>query len=83
MPQLVQEDEQDEAGDHDEHTSRGRQRSFRDLPRRAVGLDEVVDVADGIGAGGFASVSPTTSGIPRNGRRPARKAATATSLAAL
>ncbi len=82
VPQLVHEDEQHEACDHDQvgHAAASapsasaraaRSASTRSSRSRTASVPAVV------------SVSPTTSGIPRNGSRPARNAATATSFAAL
>ncbi len=82
VPQLVQEDEQDEAGDHDQirHAVASAPSAISRAARSASTRSSTSRTGSVSAA---ASVSPTTSGIPRNGRRPARKAATATSLAAL
>src|SRR3954470_4298384 len=82
VPQLVQEDEQDEAGDDDEKRHAvASAPSASSRAARSASTRSSTSRAGSVPA--LPSVSPTTSGIPRNGRRPARKAATATSFAAL
>ena len=82
VPQLVQEDEQDETGDHDQirHAVASAPSAISRAARSASTRSSTSRTGSVPAA---ASVSPTTSGIPRNGRRPARNAATATSFAAL
>jgi hypothetical protein len=77
---LVDQDQQREAEDGDETAHTGC--SFREPARFPVGLDQVVQVPRGAPSTS-ASVSSTVAAMARKGSRPSRKAATATSLAAL
>src|ERR1044072_1696418 len=92
MPQLVKEDErpqlqrerqygEQQAGRLDQTTQ-----SFTRSPAYALASASIAKTASrlsGAAGGGRASVSPTIAAISRKLSRPERKAATATSLAAL
>src|SRR5262245_56854787 len=82
VAQLVQEDEQDQAPDDDEprHAAANAPSAMARAARSASTRSSRSRTGS---ASADTSVSPTTSGMPRKGRRPSRKAATATSFAAL
>src|SRR5690349_3690072 len=82
VTELVQEDEQDEPTEPDDprHAAASAPSASARAARSASTRSSRSRTAS---VGAAASVSPTTSGMPRNGRRPARNAATATSFAAL
>src|SRR5947209_20381066 len=82
VAELVQEDEQDQAADDDE--PRHAAASAPSASARAARSASTRSSRSRTGSvSATASVSPTTSGMPRNGRRSARNAATAISFAAL
>ena len=82
MPELVKEDEQYQAGDdHEVRHAAASAPSAISRAARSASTRSSTSLTASVPAA--ASVSPTTSGIPRNGSCPARNAATATSFAAL
>ena len=82
VAQLVHQDEEREADVRRRARSCDRKPLVSELACGSVGLEQIVEVACRRTVGARERVG-TTSAMPRNGSRPARKAATATSFAAL
>ncbi len=83
VPELVQEDEHDETRCGDEIRGHAAASAPSAISRAARSASTRSSTSLTASVPAAASVSSTTSGMPRNGSCPARNAATATSFAAL